>query len=327
MPSSPGLLDDVRSAEEKAKDYKFSELVSSPAPVTWTNKKTYRKYPIYNQNGSGSCVSQTLRKLYGVYIQEKTGTYVDLSASHIYQRRRNRPEGGMSGNDAFEIARKGTTLEAFAPSEKKTDAEMDATAVLPFMEEVGKVFKLGNYVELDQRDIDTIASVIQTTGKGVMLWFYFTYQEWGNVPKIINQLLPSSGNGVIRHSVAAVDFTLYNGQKALVIDDSWGNETALEGQRIITQDFFDKRCFYGAYFTNFAFEQTTAKPKYDGTTKSLQDCLKSEGLFPSNVESTGTIGPVTIKAINAFQVKYGLHPTGTGTVGPKTDAKLRELYP
>ena len=69
------------------------------------------------------------------------------------------------------------------------------------------------------------------------------------------------------------------------------------------------------------------KPHYDESITSLQDCLKAEGLFPTNVVSTGFYGAITIKAVNAFQLKYGLATIGTGTVGPKTKAKLHELYP
>jgi hypothetical protein len=325
----PGALLDTRTDEEKEKDYKFGEIVSAVEPVVWVEKSQdqWRKFPIFNQNGSGSCVAQTLRKLYGVYLWLNTGTWVDISASHIYQRRSNRPAGGMGGTDVFTVAQKGTTLGQFAPSDNMTDAQMDAVVVKPFMEKVGETFKLGQYVVVSPTDIDTVASIIQKTGKAVMVWFYFTYPEWGNVPKVIDNTLQKDAYSTLRHSVAAVDFTLYNGKKALIIDDSWGNQTAMNGQRVITEDFFNKRNFFAAHFQNFAFEEVATKPRYDGSVVSLQDCLKAEGLFPSNVVSSGIYGPITTKAVNKFQVKYGLDPVGTGTVGPKTKAKLTELYP
>lgn len=327
---NPGVLLDTRTTEEIKKDYKFAEIVSAIEPVVWIEKpqSEWRKFPIFSQNGSGSCVAQTLRKLYGVYLWLKTGVWVDISASHIYQRRTNKPAPGMGGTDAFDIAQKGTTLEQFAPSENMTDSQMDSVNVIPFMEKIGETFKLGSYVTVSPTDIDTIASIIQKTGKAVMVWFYFTYPEWTNEPTVINPNLDKNAQSTLRHSVAAVDFTLYQGKKALIIDDSWGLQAAMSGQRVITEDFFNARNFFAAHFQNFAFEQVDVKPKYIvGDVKSLQDCLKSEGLFPTNVESTGFYGTITIKAVNLFQVKYGLHATGTGTVGPKTIAKLLELYP
>lgn len=326
--TNPGVLLDTRSKEEQELDFRFEEIVASADPVNWVEKKQseWRKFPIFDQDGSGSCVAQTLKKLQGIHIWQKTGVFVHLSASHIYQRRRNKPAGGMDGVDAFKIAQTGVTTEDFAPSQHMNDTAMDAVKVIPFMEEVGKIFKLGKYVQPMPADIDNIASIIQRTGKGVMLWFYFERAEWTNVPVIKNKNLSKSGGKTLRHSLTAVDFTLYKGKKAIIIDDSWGLDAAMNGQRVITEDFFKARNFFSAYFINFAFEQpVTDKPHYDGGVKSLQDCLKFESLFPSNVESTGFFGAVTKKAVIDFQKKYGLDPVGV--VGTKTGAKLKELYP
>ena len=329
--TNPGALLDTRTEEERANDYKFSEIASAIEPVVWVEKSQsqWRKFPIFSQDGSGSCVAQTLRKLYGVYLWLNTGVWVDLSASHIYQRRVNKPAGGMSGVDAFKIAQAGTTLEQFAPSENMSDSQMDAVKVIPFMEKIGEAFKLGAYVIVSPTDIDTIASIIQKTGKAVMVWFYFTYPEWTNVPTVKYPNLSLTAQSTLRHSVAAVDFTLYQGKKALIIDDSWGNTTAMNGQRVITEDFFKARNWFAAHFQNFAFEESSdvIKPRYDGSIISLQKCLRHEGLFPTNIAFTENLGPITKSAISKFQIKYGLSATGTGTVGPLTKAKLKELYP
>lgn len=329
MPDNPGVLLDTRTEEEKAKDFHFEEIVVSAEPVMWTEKKPsdWRKFPIFDQDGSGSCVAQTLAKLQGIHIWQKTGIFVHLSASHIYQRRFNKPGGGMSGVDAFKIAQKSVTIEDFAPSERMNDAKMDAVQVVPFMDEVGKVFRLGNYVQPVPADIDNIASIIQRTGKGVMVWFYFERNEWSDVPELLNPALKLESGKALRHSVSAVDFTLYNGKKALIIEDSWGLDAAMEGQRVITEDFFKARNWFSAYFLTFAFETPTGdRPHYDGGTKSLQDCLKFEGTFPVNVESTGVFGAITKKAVVDFQKKYLINPA-LGNVGPLTTAKLKGLYP
>lgn len=328
----PGALLDTRSEEEKAKDYKFGEIVSAVEPVNWVEKpqSAWRKFPIFDQDGSGSCVAQTLRKLYGVYLWLNTGVWVDISGSHIYQRRVNRPAGGMGGTDVFTIGQKGTTLNAFAPSDLMTDAQMDAVNVIPFMSKIGETFKLGSYIVVSPTDIDTIASIIQATGKAVMVWFYFKHDEWTNTPTVKYPTLDLRAQSTSRHSVSAVDYALVGGKKCLIIDDSWGLAFAMNGQRVITEDFFKARNFFAAHFMNFAFENAPAtdKPKYDGTTIiSLQKCLQYEGLFPLNIDFTENFGPVTKTAVNKFQIKYGLSATGTGNVGPKTKAKLLELYP
>lgn len=345
----PGALLDTRTEAEKSNDVHFGEIVASVNPVTWVEKprSEWRKFPIFNQNGSGSCVAQTLRKIMGVYIWLKTGVFVNLSASHIYQRRVNKPAPGMGGVDAFEIGKRGVTLEQFAPSENMNDTQMDLVQVLPFMEKIGEVFKLGNFVVVPVKDIETVASIIQTTGKAVMTWFFFQRDEWGNAPVINNTSLDLNALSTLRHSIASVDFTLCGqnnlpeypntwGQKALIIDESWGQDTAINGQRIITESFFKDRNFFVGYFTNFAFEEAaTPKPKYNFTknldfgmtdpdVKALQDVLKYEGFFPTDRESTGYFGALTKSGVLEFQKKYGIDQVGR--VGPLTRSKLNELY-
>ena len=84
---------DFRSPEEQIKDYKFEEIVSSTQPVNWVEKDEdeWKSYPITDQNGSGSCVAQTLAKMMGIMHAEKNDdSYVSFSATDIYQRRRNK---------------------------------------------------------------------------------------------------------------------------------------------------------------------------------------------------------------------------------------------
>ncbi len=344
-----GALLDLRSEEEKAKDIKFEEVVSSAAEVVWVEKSPdeWRSFPIFDQGKSGSCVAQTLKKMLGVYVWLSTNVFVHLSASHIYQRRKNRPKDGMNGADAFEIVQQGTTLEDFAPSEQLTDMQMDNVVVKPFMAKIGEIFKIGKPIVGPTRDIEAVASIIQQTGKAVMVWFYFSSgkspKEWVDVPKVLYPDLQwNASSGVARHSVAAVDFCLYQGKKALIIEDSWGGDTAIDGRRIITEDFFNARNWYTAHFMNFAFEDQTQpnpnpKPVHTfnenlafGQTsdevKALQECLRWEGLFPTNIALTGYYGAITADAVLAFQNKFGITPASSHDVGPMTRAKLNQLF-
>lgn len=338
-----GARIDTRTEEKKEKDYIFREIVSAVAPVKWVEKpqSEWRKFPIFNQDGSGSCVAQTMAKLMGIMYWLKNQVYVHFSATHIYQRRNNKPLSGMSGIDVFKIAQKGVTLEELVPSQSLSDLKMDSTVIEKYKEDVGEIFKIGNYIIITEKDMDTIASVIQTTGKAVMTWFFFQRDEWDNVPIIKNLQLDLYSKIALLHSVTAVDFTLYQGKKALIIEDSWGAWGNFTGQRIITEDFFKSRNFFAAYPMNFTFEESKKdRPKYNfvtnlslGDTSSyvtdLQNVLKYEGIFPLNIESTGYFGAITKKAVQDFQVKYsivGKDAPDTGVVGPRTRAKLNELY-
>jgi hypothetical protein len=328
-----GALLDIRVPSEQAKDYKLEELVASVSPVEWKEKTEWRKFPISDQNGSGSCVAQTGAKLLGISQYLKSGEFVPFSATDIYRRRANKTGAGMAGTDALDIIKSGVTLEALLPSQKLTDAQMTDVKVEKYKEQVGEVFKVSNYIIDPVQDIDAIASIIQTTGKGVMVWYYFANNgEWSEVPTIKGQL-DVYGASTARHSVTAVDFTLHNGKKALIIDDSWGNAYGKAGQRIITEDFHKARNFFAAHLMNFQFEETP-KPKFtftkdlqlgmrDEEVGALQDRLKAEGLFPVNTQTTSYFGSVTKKAVITYQAKKGLPQTGF--VGELTRGALNSV--
>ncbi len=348
-PFQSGAVVDERPESEKLKDYKAEELIASFNPVSWTEKpqSSWRKFPIFNQNGSGSCVAQTEAKEMGIMRMQNSPEdgYIHFSATHIYQRRSNKPAAGMAAVDARTIASQGVTLENFVQSQNMTDAQMDSAVVKPYEKLVGEVFKTPNYVALPVKDIDTIASMIQTTGKGVMVWFYFDYPEWTEHPKVLTQNLDLYAPATARHSVCAVDFTLVNGKKCLIIEDSWGTAYGMAGQRVIDEDFFKARNWYAGYLVNFRFEEQAQpeKPRYTFTKvlefgqtnndiKALQDILKYEGLFPVNTSSTGYFGSVTAKAVLQWQIKHAvaaleeLNQLQGRRVGSKTIEKLNELY-
>lgn len=344
-----GAAIDTRPDSEKLKDFQLEELVSAPAPVVWKEKeeKDWRTFPDQNQDGSGSCVAQTVKRLAGIQMFLKEGKYVDFSATSIYQERSNKPAGGMVGVESFEIWRKsGISLEVLVPSQKMNDTQMDAVKIENYEKEIGKIFRIDNHVGLPVGDIETVASTIQQTQKGVMVWFFFTSAEWSPlVPVIIDHSLTIAKG--LRHSVTAVDYFLYKGKKALLIEDSshFGKRT----RRIVTEDFFKRRNWFARYGTSFHFETGTSwptKPKhsfnrdltfsesfvYDAEVVALQDCLKYEGLFPADRDSTGYYGSVTSKAVLAFQKKYQVASTAEldelqGRVtGTKTRAKLNEIF-
>lgn len=349
-----GAIIDTRPPEEKVKDYKFEEIVAAADPVDWRVKPQdqWRKFPIFNQNGSGSCVAQTGAKELGIMRFLTDRTYVHFSATDIYQRRANKPSGGMNAIDCRKIMAAGTTLEVLAPSQSMTDSQMDSAKIEPYKREVGKVFAVPNYLEIGTKDIDLVASIIQRTQKGVMVWFYFEYAEWDQRPHVINQNLELGAASTCRHSVTAVDYTLLpDGKKALIIEDSWGPYAGSGGQRIIDEDFFKARNWHRSYLMNFKFQDQT-QPQPDPTpvppkphhvfnvdlefgmtnndVKALQDILRYEGLFPTNAQSTGYFGAITKASVGKYQEKYGIatpaNTTGYGRVGPKTRAKLNSVY-
>ena len=344
-----GALIDTRPESEKIKDFKSEEVIASFAPVNWVEKpeSQWRKFPIFNQDGSGSCVAQTLAKLLGILYWLKNAVYVHFSATHIYQRRINKTQSGMGGMDAFNIARNGVTLEELVPSQNMSDSQMDNIVIEQYKKDVGSIFRIPNVVTLPIGDIEAVASVIQHTGKGVMVWFYFESNEWTTYPSIKNKDLDMNAPSTVRHSVTAVDFVLKNGRKCLVIDDSWGTSFGQAGQRLIDEDFFKVRNFFAAYPVSFVFDEfanpQSIKPKYTFTkpllfgetntdVKVLQDILKYEGFFPINSTSTGYYGAITAKGLLAWQKEHTvatvaeLDSLAGRRVGEKTLSVLNQTY-
>ena len=331
-PFQSGVVDDNRSEVEKLSDFKQSELVSSYVAPKWQEKTLdqCRNFPIFNQDGSGSCVAQTMAKLLGINYFIENGDYVHFSATHVYQRRNNKPQAGMGGVDVFEIAKKGVTLEELVPSQDMSDSAMDNSEIKPYKEQVGQIFKIGGYLFLNNGDIDQVASTIEATKKGVMIWIFAQFDEWTEVPTIKNASLTKE-TAPIRHSITVVDYMLHNGKKALVIEDSWGVGYGKGGRRIITEDFFKARNYFSAYAMNFNFsgvpvdvtkrqyyfnfpmrfiedpsitvwEKESINNTQKGEVKELQKVLQQQGYFPNNVECTGYYGAVTAKAVLKWQI-------------------------
>jgi len=344
-PQNFGALDDTRSEEERAKDFQFSEIVATADPVDWKEKSTdqWRKFPIMSQDGSGSCVAQSGAKMVAVLQYLRDGEYIPLSASYLYQRRANKNIGdgqGMQGIDALEILRNdGITLEALMPSQNLSETAINQVPEKPYYKKVADIFRIDNYVVYRPRlDFDSIASTIQKTGKAVMVWFRFDIKEWTDEPRVL-VTSPS-----LHHSVLATDVALYKGQQGLVIDDSWGASRAINGQRFITREFFEARNTFAAYPISFRTTDSLPQPKHvwlrdleygaqnDTDVKKLQDVLKFEKLFPTNVESTGYYGEITRRAVLAFQMNHKvaslaeLQSVNGKRVGTATRAELNRLY-
>lgn len=324
-----GGLPDPRPLEEIAKDYR-SEEVASFAPVVWKEKTwaDVRKFTIFDQDGSGSCVSQATAKVLGIENLLEEGRFMDLSARDIYTRRMNAPNEGMWGADACEIARKyGATLRVLMPSDLLDEGQMNrATDRTVSTERIGKVFQAKNWVSLPF-DIEKIAQVIQS-GKGALLFFKWDYKEWDIPdPTIMGNNIP------YHHALAGVDFGLMNGKKGIFVDDSWGKNRGVNGQRFVSEEWFNPangRITWASYFedlSNLEIQNGMLDrpkilimfPLYMGmkndTIAMLQRCLgylkDSEGyLFPLNQSPTGYYGGITRTAVKRYQTLRNLPVTG-----------------
>lgn len=324
-----GALLDTRTDAEKESDIHFNEVVSAAVAVTYTEMlpSDVRQFPIQNQGGASDCVAQTRRKLARIIYKVNKNYDVDFAEGYIYRKRSNYPGQGMGADDAIKIANTGMLVRTVLPTDNFTEDQLNSLKLDAWMDDLAKVFATPKDIIFTPGDLDTPAGTIQVTRKGIMTWFYFTAEEWAReVPTVIDMTLTKDDTRSLRHSVTAVEPAKYNGIEGVWIEDSaWFGGL---NRRFITRDFYQKRNFYASYPKNFNFaEAQGTKPHYiAGNIVSLQDCLKYEGVFPVNQDSTGVFGAITKKAVIDFQIKYGLNPP-LGNVGPLTVAKLKELYP
>lgn len=311
---------------------KFDEVVAMANPVEWKplDVKKLPNYPIRNQAQSGSCVAFTLALICSIIYYSRTQDWVDFSARWFYFWRSNKPTPGMVGTNALEIAAKqGVLPEVLLASDGLTEEQMNAPTIREWFKLVADVFKLDTkFVLLPVGDIETAASVVQTTGKPLMVWFKFGNGEWKKVPKIL------SVNPPYHHSVTFISpkkkddmtFGIYEGEKAIVVQDSWGNiADTFDGKRIIKETFFKTRNTFVGYPFRFKFDVSSNTPTYIGTIMSFQECMRSIGLFPTNVSFIEKYGPMTRKACVDFQTKYGL--AVSGSIDVATTQKLKVMFP
>ena len=175
--------------------------------------------------------------------------------------------------------------------------------------ENAKQYKAKYYFEITG-GINKIAEVLEQ-GYGVLLGFRFDYDEWLDVPVIHEDSKKQCG-----HGVAAVDYVLYKGEKAIIIEDSWGPKHGKGGRRIITEEFLDERCFYAGYITslpNYMFTKTLRIGSRGIDVRKLQEKL-------GNIKVDGIFGKDTKLAVQAFQLKN--HLVADGIVGPLTNKIL-----
>lgn len=322
--STTGALIDNRPAEDKQKDISFEEIVATANTVKWEEKTSYRTFPVFNQNGTYACGAYSLKKHLGVLHNLKHKDFIYFSVQDIYQRRFNKPSGGMALWDMAKIAKEGVTLQELTQGAEYKDVDLDSYPIEDYKREIGKVFKIeGEPIYIDGGDFETIASVIQTTGKSVIGTMFFLYDEWSKfIPIATEPKLQYLSNSALRHFINFVDFTIYKGKKYLVAEDS--SHFGGFSTRLVSEEFLKKRNYLNMYLMNFKFD-TKPKPRYNGSITSLQACLQSIGIFPTNVSFVESYGPLTRKSVKEFKLINGL--PNTDELDYQTVSLLKKVFP
>lgn len=314
-PPHLGDNQDTRTDDEKLTAFDNREIAFAGSPVQWVEKTSWKNYPIKYQNYTSQCVAQSTTKHLGINDKLDTGKYTDLSAEFFYYYRVNRLGQGMIWLDAMKIATtKGSCFNNRI--EQRVRESEPVTVPKPEWEKEALIFRGQAYVEDKVRSMDSIAQIIEQQGS-CLLWFWFDVngnEWWKPYPSILYPMLGTYDAGATRHALIATDYGTINGNKYLKIEDSAGNNTAVDGQNRFIDENFLKRCFVAGYVVDLATPPPIAKPKWTGTrtltigskgddVKTLQEILMYEGLF-NYPNCTGFYGGITRKAVIALQEKY-----------------------
>lgn len=321
-----GVLPDNRTDYEKSKDFTADEVLPTSGINTGNLPTNPRIFLLRNQANSGSCVAQSIAKTFEM-LDEKTE--LAYSATPIYSKRINRPQGGMIGADALQIAvKQGTSYENNIPSQMMSDSQIDG--YMWYNTDLVKDKPSNYFIISDGNGKVNFEKLVNSilTYKNAIIYVSATISKWTRVPK------PHTSDDTLRHGVACGSVINYKGTPYVIIDDSWGilnkyygidEEQELvsllgEGQRALSKEFIEKHCYFGASFLNFEYSENPTPTNYkfekilefgekDKDRKDieeLQNKLKKLGFFPSNIASTGYYGQITANAVYAFQVRYNV---------------------
>lgn len=312
-----GSLKDPRSEEEKEKDYKFHNLYSV-APVAWTAKApaTWKKATQRNQASSSSCVAHSSCEMIEVVMGKLA------SARPIYSKRSNAPGPGMYPQNAMDILKNiGTDTELNVPSDGLGETAMNVMVMTP------TPLKIGTYGAINV-DMEHLASAIDTHG-AIIVSLNLSWKEW-SVTEGVPTLIPGAGiDG--GHEISVVDYTMWNGKKALVCKNHWVINGASDGYSIqvgdqfyviLTEDYVLARVDSAFFITPPVapvpptppvpvVRATIKKGATGDLVKTLQTFLNKNGAsIPTDPLNFGTFGPKTQSALIAFQTLHGLTPDG-----------------
>lgn len=338
-----GALPENRPEEDILKDWLHEELADGTTPILYVTKEEadkQKKYVVYNQKKTSSCVGHATATEITVLMLNKFGKIFKGLALFIYRLRSNFSGEGMIGNNANEIAIKYGVPSYDIYPYTDTEGQANAMALTPEMYSDGLKQKPIGYFKFKNNSWDDIASVV-SNGTGVKMFINASIREWS---KEFVSIMDPNGPFEVSHAIIILPKTVFkhtNGEEYVLIQDSaWFGGLFY---RYVPKSFFDAgRLYYSSYFTNLEYRQGQgAKPYHNFTVdlkygdvgpevKALQDILIYEGLLPVGY-NTGNFYGLTLKGVKNYQLKYKteiLTPIGltlpTGYVGKMTRAKLNQ---
>lgn len=330
-----GVILDPRTPEEKERDYYHDDVtLASASQFDWKELKEFPFYSKRNQTSSSSCMAHSGAKILGI----SNAPFIELSAKATYLARTN-TGGGMYQKESLSFLCKPLSpSESLLPSNGLNESQINSTFIMTEeMKASAELHKGNEYVTFGKEgfapDMDKVAEAIEA-GHPVQAMLFFLKDEaneyWKEVPEVIDNDLKYWEDKASRHGVALIKPFLYKGKRAFLEEDSAGNSSSIKkdgkptGQRIITEDFFKKRCYAAGYVTKDIPKDLIVPTLRTGAkgemVKRLQKKLTELGYDLGAID--GIFGQRTKIAVVQFQAKNILTPDGI--VGKNTVALLNK---
>lgn len=353
MNHSPAYAAILDTPDER--DFQWQEIGFASVPFDWntgydveielsrvTNTPNF-KLPVKDQDGSGSCGGQAWSAYDSVFEAMATGSFEERSAKYIYAQTFVLPAGSAGRTNSELVKNQGVAREALLtsydngnpPSEAFMQRPQDITAAHRADAKQSRAKGYANVSPI----IDEVAQAIREN-HGVVIGVVGQNNGTWLTPF---PTPPTVGGEHWYHWMYAGKAKMINGVKHVGVLNSWGTSCGDKGWQWLSEDYFKLilpgdnygRAIWSVWTQVFdpasvddAFHYTFKNQMDFGAigedVVALQKALKLQECFPSFVPATGLFGLITKQSVQKFQKKYGLEQVGR--VGPKTLAKLNELY-
>lgn len=348
------------------KDYRDipAKAVLAAEPLPDSYFVDIAQVPIWNQRKIGACVGHAHAKYVQVLNKLETGAIDAVSPRYIYALAKANDgysdEGTYPRVAAKMVKDHGAALESVVPNDTLlSHADYIYNAVqskVPGLDtDASKKYAIKGYAFVNMQNEDEIKRAIMQ-GNGVSILLQLGKEWWSGTDGVASwqpdKILPlrPPAEIVSGHQVFLYGFDHDNGRTRFHIINSWSDQWGNGGKGYFFYDEYKTNLIEGITFVDLPNDwldevhQLPVKPAYtfwwnlkygmrlSKDVMELQNILKYEGFLPAYIPSTGNYLTMTAEAVLKFQKKYAIDTDANldalagKQVGPKTRAKLNELY-
>lgn len=290
---------DVRTVEEKSRDYVYGQDIQLPGSAVG---KRIKKLPLvaYNQGKTLACGAYSAAHARRLEKNEEIFPLV------WYRTRSNYPGGGMFIKEVLELIAYANKFPF--PTNLPEELTEDYANNLQLVPVITSKDATREYYYIKPYDAEAVLEA-STAGHSVLISFYSTEREWDEEMYPQDTVVPLTAR--IRHYVIVLPNSVHSQdgyEWVTVIDSSHHKGYSM---RHVRKDFLEKRMFLGGGFVTRVKSKVT-KPQQLPTRQcqygqsnedvlELQKFLVTQGLM-SSVHTTSYYGNITAKAVLAWQM-------------------------